>query len=177
MKVDRMFFEKFEDKVKADPIIAQQVGDARWDQAIDYITTELFDKPSEYFNLDKLRRAAGVDRRLGLREILEKAFGLITGFKSKDELLEEEFDKFLLDQQNATGFHADSTASAVQAMKYYFKAYATDHRLRDIIETQRLADLYVYQAFGMSDFKAVPPAWRTRIPEYVKDYVPLNQFM
>ena len=172
-----MFFEKFEDKVKADPIIAQQVGDAQWDQAIDYITTELFDKPSEYFNLDKLRRAAGVDRRLGLREILEKAFGLITGFKSKDELLEDEFEKFLLDQQNATGFHADSTASAVQAMKYYFKAYATDHRLRDIIETQRLTDLNVYPAFGMSDFKAVPPVWRTRIPEYVKDYVPLNQFM
>ena len=177
MKVDRMFFEKFEDKVKADPIIAQQVNDAQWDQAIDYITTELFDKPSEYFNLDKLRRAAGVDRRLGLREILEKAFGFIPGFKSKDELLEEEFGKFLLDQQNATGFSADSTASAVQAMKYYFKAYATDHRLRDIIETQRLADLYVYQPFGMSDFKAVPPVWRTRIPEYVKDYVPLNQFM
>ena len=177
MKVDRMFFEKFEDKVKADPIIAQQVGDPQWDQAIDYITTELFDKASEYFNLDKLRRAAGVDRRLGLREILEKAFGLITGFKSKDELLEDEFDKFLLEQQNATGFHADSTASAVQAMKYYFKAYATEHRLRDIIETLRLTDLNVYPAFGMSDFKAVPPAWRTRIPEYLKDYVPLNQFM
>jgi type I restriction enzyme, R subunit len=177
MKVDRMFFEKFEDKVKADPVVAAQVNNAQWDQAIDYITTELFDKPSEYFNLDKLRRAAGVDRRLGLREILEKAFGFIPGFKSKDELLEEEFDKFLLDQQNATGFSADSAATAIVAMKYYFKAYATDHRLRDIIETKRLTDLNVYPAFGMSDFKAVPPAWRTRIPEYVKDYVPLNQFM
>lgn len=177
MKVDRMFFEKFEDTVKADPVVVQRVSDGQWDQAIDYIATELFDKPNEYFNLDKLRRAAGVDRRLGLREILEKAFGLITGFKSKDELLEEEFEKFLLDQQNATGFHADSTASAVQAMKYYFKAYATDHRLRDIIETKSLNSLYVYPSFGMNDFKAVPPAWRTRIPEYVKDYVPLNQFM
>ncbi len=177
MKVDRMFFERFEDKVKADPVIAGQVNNAQWDQAIDYISTELFDKPAEYFNLDKLRRAAGVDRRLGLREILEKAFGLIAGFKSKNDLLEEEFEKFLLDQQSATGFSADSTASAVQAMKYYFKAYATDHKLRDIIETKRLTDLNVYPAFGMSDFKAVPPVWRTRIPEYVKDYVPLNQFM
>jgi len=177
MKVDRMFFEKFEDKLKADPVITAQVQDEQWDQAINYITTELFDKPAEYFNLDKLRRAAGVDRRLGLREILQKAFGLIPGFKSKDQLLEDEFDKFLLDQQNATGFSADSTAAAVQAMKYYFKAYATDHRLRDIIETQRLTDLNVYPAFGMSDFKAVPLVWRTRIPEYVKDYVPLNQFM
>jgi type I restriction enzyme R subunit len=177
MKVDRMFFEKFEDVVKANPIIAQQVSDAQWDQAIDYITTELFEKPTEYFNLDKLRRAAGVDRRLGLREILEKAFGLIPGFKSKNDLLEEEFEKFLLDQQSATGFSADSTAAAVQAMKYYFKAYATDHKLRDIIETKRLTDLNVYPAFGMSDFKAVPSVWRDRIPEYVKDYVPLNQFM
>ena len=177
MKVDRMFFEKFEDQVKANPVIAQQVSNAQWDQAIDYITTELFDKPVEYFSLDKLRRAAGVDRRLGLREILEKAFGLIPGFKSKDDLLEEEFDKFLLDQQSATGFHADSAASAVVAMKYYFKAYATDSRLREIIETKRLTDLNVYAAFGMADFKAVPPVWRTRIPEYVKDYVPLNQFM
>jgi hypothetical protein len=68
-------------------------------------------------------------------------------------------------------------AAAVQAMKYYFKAYATDHKLRDIIETKRLTDLNVYPAFGMSDFKAVPSVWRDRIPEYVKDYVPLNQFM
>ena len=177
MKVDRMFFEKFEDTVKAHPVVAQQVGDGQWDQAIEFVASELFDKPNEYFNLDKLRRAAGVDRRLGLREILEKAFGFIAGFKSKDELLEEEFEKFLLDQQNATGFHADSTASAVQAMKYYFKASATDHHLRDIIETKRLTALNVYPSFGMNDFKAVPPAWRTRIPEYVKDYVPLNQFM
>jgi type I restriction enzyme R subunit len=177
MKVDRMFFEKFEDKVKADPVIVRQVGNAQWDQAIDRITTELFDKPSDYFSLDKLRRAAGVDRRLGLREILEKAFGLIPGFKSKNDLLEEEFDKFLLDQQSATGFSADSAASAVVAMKYYFKAYATDHRLRGIIDDKRLTDLNVYPAFGMSDFKAMPPAWRILIPEYVKDYVPLNQFM
>lgn len=177
MKVDRMFFEKFEDTVKADPVVVQQVSDGQWDQAINYITTELFDKPNEYFNLDKLRRAAGVDRRLGLREILEKAFGLIPGFKSKDDLLEEEFEKFLLDQQHATGFSADSTASAVQAMKYYFKAYATDHNLRNIIEAKQLTALNVYPAFGMSDFKAVPPAWRSRIPEYVKDYVSLNQFM
>ena len=41
--------------------------------------------------LDKLRRAADVDRRITMREILEEVFGLIPRFKSKDELLEEEF--------------------------------------------------------------------------------------
>lgn len=174
MKIDRMFFEGFENTVKADPVLQRQVDNEQWDQAIEYVTTQLFDKPSEFYTLDKLRRAAGVDRRLTLREILEKIFGLIPYFKNKDELLEDEFQKFLLDQPaDALNKHAD----AIVALKYFFKAYTTDSRLRDIIENKRLTELNVNPAFSMADFKAVPKEWRDRIPEYVKDYVPLNQFM
>ncbi len=170
MKIDRMFFEKFEEKVKEDTVLKEQVEAEQWDQAVDHVVNNLFDKPQEYFNLDKLRKAAGVDRRLSLREILEKIFGFIPGFKSKDELLDDEFQKFLLD------CHPDE-AGKIVPMKYYFKAYATDGHLRQIIEDKRLTDLNVNPAFGMADFKAVPQEWRNRIPEYIKDYVPLNQFM
>ena len=174
MKIDRMFFEGFEHTVKANAHLQQQVENAQWDQAIDYVTRHLLDKPTEFYTLEKLRRAAGVDRRLTLREILEKIFGLIPYFKDKDELLEDEFQKFLLDQPpEALNRHAD----AIIAMKYFFKAYATDGRLRDIIEKGRLTDLNVNPAFSMADFKAVPKEWRDKIPEYVKDYVSLNQFM
>ncbi len=62
-------------------------------------------------------------------------------------------------------------------MKYFFKAYATDGRLRDIIGKGKLTELNVNPAFSMADFKAVPKEWRERIPEYVKDDVQLNQFM
>ena len=41
-------------------------------------------QPAELCTLDKLRRAAGVDRRLTLREILEKNFGLIPAFSMAD---------------------------------------------------------------------------------------------
>lgn len=174
MKIDRMFFESFESTVKADAYLQQQVENEQWDQAIDYVTTHLLDKPAEFYSLDKLRRAAGVDRRLTLREILEKIFGLIPYFKGKDELLEDEFQKFLLDQPPEA---LNSHAAAIVAMKYFFKAYATDGRLRDIIDKGRLTDLNVNPAFSMADFKAVPKEWRDKIPEYVKDYVPLNQFM
>ncbi|MRR51944.1 MAG: DEAD/DEAH box helicase [Rhodocyclaceae bacterium] len=174
MKVDRMFFESFENAAKADPVLQQAVENEQWDQAIDHVTRQLFDRPAEFYNLDKLRRAAGVDRRLTLREILEKIFGLIPYFKGKDELLDDEFQKFLLDQPpEALSDHA----AAVVAMKYFFKAYATDERLRDIIENKRLTELNVHPVFGMADFKAVPKEWRDKIPEYVKDYVPLKQFM
>jgi type I restriction enzyme R subunit len=170
MKIDRMFFEKFEEKVKDDAVLKEQVEAEQWDQAVDRVINNLFDKPQEYYNLDKLRKAAGVDRRLSLREILEKIFGFIPGFKSKEELLDDEFQKFLLD------CHPDDAAKIVP-MKYYFKAYATDGHLRQIIEDKRLTDLNVNPTFGMADFKAVPQEWRSRIPEYIKDYVSLNQFM
>ena len=124
----------------------------------------------DYFNLEKLRKAAGVDRRLTLREILEKVFGRINAFKSKDEMLEDEFQKFILDCQ-------PEEAEAIVPMKYYFKAYATDGKLREIIDNREFTDLNVNPTFGMGDFKAVPVDWRNRIPEYVKDYVSLNQFM
>lgn len=170
MRIDRMFFEKFESKAKADPVLQEKIESENWDQAVEYVTTNLFDKPNEHFNLDKLRKAAGVDRRLSLREILEKVFDRIPGFKSKDELLDDEFQKFVLDCQ-------PSEAEAIVPMKYFFKAYATDGKLRSIIDNKDFTDLNVNPTFGMGDFKAVPSEWRNRIPEYVKDYVSLNQFM
>jgi type I restriction enzyme R subunit len=174
MKIDRMFFETFETTVKADDTLRSFVDNEQWETAVEYVSTNVLNKPGEFFTLDKLRRAAGVDRRLTLHEILEKIFGLIPGFKSKDELLEDEFQKFLLDQpEDELAKHAD----AIVALKYFFKAYATDGRLRDIIEKRRLTELNVNPAFSMADFKAVPKEWRDRLPEYVKDYVSLNQFM
>ena len=174
MKIDRMFFESFEATAKADADLQTFVDNEQWDQAVDHVARHLLDKPAEFYTLDKLRRAAGVDRRLTLREILEKIFGLIPGFKSKDELLDDEFQKFLLDQPPETlSKHAD----AIVALQYFFKAYATDSRLRDTIEQRRFTDLNVNPAFTMADFKAVPKEWRERLPEYIKDYVALNLFM
>ena len=83
MKIDRMFFNKFEETVRENDFIAKSVENGQWDRVIDYVNREVFDRPEEYYNLDKLRKAAAVDRRLTLREILEKIFGLIPRFKSR----------------------------------------------------------------------------------------------
>ncbi len=169
MKIDRMFYEKFEETVRENPVIVEAVEAGQWDRVIDYVNREVFDKPQEYYTLDKLRRAAAVDRRLGLREILEKIFGLIPRFKSKDELLEEEFAKFIADYKPAE-------AEAIPALKNYFKAYVTNGRIRYIIDSGELTDLATNAFFSTRDLRAVPPKYRTLIPDYIKDYVPLNQF-
>lgn len=169
MKIDRMFYEKFEDTVRENTTIAEAVEAGHWDRVIDYVNQELFEKPAEYYNLDKLRKAAAIDRHLGLREILEKIFGLIPSFKSKDELLEEEFSKFVAD-------YKPEDAEAMPALKNYFKAYATSDQIRRIIESEEYTDLVTNPIFSTRDFKAVPKQYRRLIPNYIKDYVPLNQF-
>ena len=73
MKIDRMFFDKFADTVREDQTIAKAVEAGQWDRVIDYVNREVFDKPEEYYTLNKLRQAAAVDRRLTLREILGKS--------------------------------------------------------------------------------------------------------
>ena len=169
MKIDRMFFEKFEDTVRENDFIAKSVETGQWDRVIDYVNREVFDKPEEYYNLDKLRKAAAVDRRLTLREILSKIFGLIPRFKSKDELLEEEFAKFVSDTK-------PEEADAISAIKTFFKAYVTSDQVRHIIESKHFTDLATNPVFSSRDFRAVPEKYRRLIPEYVKDYVSLNQF-
>lgn len=174
MKIDRMFFQRFEDKVKTDVVLQQKIANDQWDLAADYVVNNLFDKPAEFVNLDKLRRAAGVDRQITVKEVLQKVFGMIAGFKSKDELLEDEFQEFLLAKQDR---FKQNDAKAMVAMKYYFKAYAANAELRRIIDDRRFVELNVNPSFGMADFKAVPLEWREGIPQYVRDYVPLNQLM
>jgi len=169
MKIDRMFFGKFEHAVRDDEVIAKAIEAGEWDRVIDYVNREIFDKPEEYYNLDKLRRAAAVDRRLGLREILEKIFGLIPRFKSKDELLEEEFAKFVADIK-------PTDAAAIPAIKHFFKAYATSDTVRGIVESGHYQDFATNPFFNNLEFRAVPKQYRALIPNYIKDYVSLNQF-
>ncbi len=169
MKIDRMFFERFGETVREDPVIAAAVEAGQWDRVIDYVNREVFDKPEDYYSLDKLRRAAAVDRRITLREILEKIFGFIPRFKTKDELLEEEFDKFIAD-------HVPEAPSAIPAIKHYFKAYITSGRVRDIIDHRQFTDLVTNPVFSTRDLRAVPEDFRVLVPEYIKDYVSLNQF-
>jgi type I restriction enzyme, R subunit len=170
MRIDREFYARFEDVVRENTFVAASVEAGEWDRVIDYLNKEIFDKPSEYYSLEKLRKAAGVDRRLTLREILEKIFGLIPRFKSKDDLLEEEFSKFVAD-------YKPDEAEAIPAIKNYFKAYAASNQIRHIIETGHLTDLATNPIFSTREFKAVPAKYRKLIPEYVKDYVSLNQFV
>jgi len=89
-------------------------------------------------------------------------------FKSKDDLLEEELAKFV-------SVHKPD-ASHMPQIRLFFKAYVTDGEIRDIVDKREFNRLATNPKVNLADFRALN-SWREIIPEYVKDYVPLNQFL
>lgn len=167
MKVDRMYFEKFEKTILEHPVIKEKADAGRWDELLDYIEKNILNKPEDYFNLEKLRASIQVDRRLSMKEIIEKILGIIPYFKTKEELLEEEFDKF--DSKYLPKEEYFDYAKTV------FKAYICDTDFRKIIDERNYALLNL-NPYGEA-FNKLPPNLRKAIPEYIKDYVSLNKFV
>jgi type I restriction enzyme R subunit len=167
MKIDRKFFERFEDKVKAAPEVRMRYERGDIKGAEEVVVATLFNKPEDFFNLDKLRKAVQADRRITLREILAKAFGEIDRFRSKDELLEEELAKFI-------SIHKPD-APHMPVIRQFFKAYLTDGEIRAIVDSREFGRLATNAKVSPADIKALN-SWRDVIPDYVKDYVSLNAF-
>jgi type I restriction enzyme R subunit len=170
MKIDRMlYYRDFEERIVMDDIIKKNVALDNWEQIISYIESEVFYKPDEYYTLEKLRKAAGVDRKITIREVVEKIFGIRPKFKSKDELLEEEFDKFI-------SIYPPEEDVNVRALKYFFKAYIVDQDIRRIIAAKDFHALQTSPTLTISQFKEVAAKYREVIPVYIKDYIKLEQF-
>ncbi len=167
MKIDRKLFERFEETIKASEYIKQKMDEGKLREAEEHIKKTIFNKPEDYFNLDKLRKSIKLDRRLSLQEILEKIFGKIKKFKSKDELLEEEVNKFISIYHPKNEF--------IYIIRQFIKAYILDGELREIIESKKYANLATNPRFNIEDLKELD-GWKDPIIEYIKDYVPLNTF-
>lgn len=173
MRIDReLYASKFEQKVKeiynGTAEFKAMVDGQDYEQMEAFVKEQLFNKPTEYFTLDTLRQSYVADRRLGLWEILDKVFGRITKFRSKDELAEEEFERFLV-------------GSGIPSELYYeareiFKTYLVDEDARTRINKRDYASFGSDQAM----FTSVSKLGRHRldvISGYIKDNVNLNRYL
>lgn len=168
MKIDRKLFEKAREAIQQDDEVKQAVEQEQWDTAIRLMREKYEDKPELFLNLDKIRKSENLDRRLTWREFLERIFGLIDIFPTKDEKLEQEVAQFIAIHKPDSKY--------VPYIRNYLKSYLTDEHFREIINKKYFGELDVYPGFGMRDFKALN-GWRDVVPEYVKDYVSVNKYM
>ena len=170
MKIDRMFFQKFEDEVKQDETARAQYEQGNYAAAQRYIEETYLDKPTEHYTWDKLRRATGVDRRVTVREMLDKIFGLIPAFKSKQELVSDEFDGYLLTCGVSSGDYYE--------VKRFFETYLTDREVRRAIEDKKYQRLGTdIPSYTFADLRRLGQKNMNSVIGYINDNVNLSRFM
>jgi type I restriction enzyme, R subunit len=165
MKIDRDLYRSFQSVVTDDSTIRNFVENMEFENAENYLEKNILDKPEEYFTLQKLGKSLELDRKLSVSELLLHAFGHIDRIKSKNECLEEDFEK-LDDELNPSDDH-------FQDAKEFFESYAIDPEYRQIVDSGKLVELNVHPS-GQA-FKNLPKDLREMIPQFIKEKVDLER--
>jgi type I restriction enzyme R subunit len=172
MRVDKeLYVSRFEnvvrDAAKRDEQFKEAFETGDYEQMEGYVKEKIFNKPEDFFTLERIRQGYQSDRHLSLWEILDKIFGRIPRFKSKDELAQEEFEKFLV--------NSDVSPEVYYEAREFFRNYLIDENFRTAVNQKRFneyagnpAMLEVFQKLGKNRI--------SQIPEYIKDNVKLNIF-
>ena len=166
MKIDRDLYRSFQSVVTDDSTIRNFVENMEFESAENYLEENILDKPDEYFTLQKLGKSLELDRKLSVSELLLHAFGHIDRIKTKNECLEEDFER-LDDELNTSDSNFDDA-------KQFFESYAIDPEYREIIDSKKFAQLNVHPS-GQA-FKNLPKELREMIPQFIKENVNLERF-
>lgn len=172
MKVDKEAFSKqFEtatiEEVQQNPDLQKAVEEEDWISLSAYIQENLFEKPTEFWNLDKLLIAYGVDRRASLKEIMMKIFLKDYKLKSREDLANEYFQKFISETQ------FDSTK--LNPAKRLWDSYLLYEDIREKINSNSPDPNDA--RFGLREMKELGRENRILIINYIKDNISINQFL
>jgi type I restriction enzyme R subunit len=159
MKIDRMYFRGFEEKVRTDPEAARRYEAGDWEGLVDYVTRNLFGKPKEFFDLGRLRAALAADRKVSLRELLELVFGDIPYLKSREDVADEVFDSFDAEHPVKEGEFDDA--------RDFARSYLLYPEFRSRVDGRDFASLNGDE-HGDSFFR-LGPELRDAIPAFIKD--------
>ena len=162
MRIDREGFKRaVEEDVLGNEKLKNMWENGDIEEAEEFAKKEIFDKPKYFLNLEKVKKIFGIDRRITVKEFLQVAFGDKETFEMKDELLEAEWEKFVdiysVDQEH------------YQPTKNFFKAYAVDEEVREIVKTKQLARLNQCASFDFSDYSRLN-GYKMIVPQYIQDY-------
>ncbi|NMC79738.1 MAG: DEAD/DEAH box helicase family protein [Chloroflexi bacterium] len=168
MKIDRKLFENFSKPILEDQELSNAVAMRQWERAVQILRDNYANKPEDYVTIDKLMRAEGLDRRLTWKEVLMRIFGMIERFKTRDELLEEEFLKFVAVNK--------PTPEKALPLRNLMTVYLTDLEIRKIIDTGAYSLLADNPKFSLTDLHKIGKDGIEGLTSYIKDYITLNTF-
>jgi len=173
MRVDReLYISRFEntvkDAAKKDKEFKEAIENGDYEQMEQFIKEKIFNKPEDFFTLERIRQGYKADRHISLWEIMDKILGRIPRFKSKDELAQEEFEKYLVNSEIKPELYYEA--------REFFRSYLIDEDFRSVINQKRFNELAGDPTMIEILQKLGKETYLTKIPEYIKDNVTLNAF-
>jgi len=156
MKIDRSLYphQQFEQVVKESETLQKVEKEQGIEGLEEYIKVQVFNKPSEYWNAEKIRNSYEKEyhtkRKISLTEMILKALGRQKSFKSRDERVDEEYSKFIDIQRPEI---SEDEKEKTQILKTFFETYVSDYTFREIINEGQFGRLSVYPSFNMQELQ------------------------
>lgn len=175
MRVDKEAFSKsFESKAREEAEQSEELREAvereDWQRLWNYVTSNLFDKPQEYWNFEKLQYSYDIDRRITPEELMRKVFMPGYRLKSRQDLVEEQFQRFI-GTGNVDGSHYNEA-------KQLFSSYLLFDDIRGVMNDQKkMGSLATDMRLSMQDLKKLGRSGIDATINYIKDNVSLNRFL
>jgi type I restriction enzyme R subunit len=171
MKIDRELyiwgFEKtLKEHAQNDEEFKQAVENKDYEYMENHIKSNIFDRPTEYYNLGRLREWYKTDRKIWLWEIIDFIF-FGKQFKTKNDIANEEFEKYVIEK----GVDTDKYYYA----KEFFKYYLVDEEFRGLVNKKQYRE-YAWNPEITELFRVLGKDKLEQIPDYIHDNVVLNKF-
>ena len=174
MKIDRELFNSFSKKIANDSFIRNEYNKGNLNSIKDYLIQNVFDKPSEYYNLDKIKASLNINRRITIEELLDYIFKNIE-IKNKEEILKEEFLKFI----NANNL-VDRDKYFLQVLENLFISYLNDDIVRNKIDDGKFQELADNNKLSYGDCEFLQKNKEGIIQKtinYIKNFININKFL
>lgn len=173
MRVDleafsRSFESRTEQAIRESPELTAAVEAEDWQAVGAYVKENVFNRPSEFWNLTKLQEAYDVDRRVSLTEILQKIFQG-QALKTRADLVEEQFQRFL----GSVSFNG----AQYEELHKLFAAYLLYDDIRQMFNEKQFGRLGADMRLSIQDLKALGAGPMQQTIDYIKDHVVLNPFL
>ncbi len=173
MRIDRDMYphQQFEQVIRESETLKKIQSERGIEGLEEYIKSEVFNKPSEYWNADKIRKSYEREyvthRKISLTEMIMKALGMQIGFKNRDERIDEEYQKFIDIQRPEIKIHEIEKS---HILKTFFETYVSDQKFRTIIDNGHYAELSVYPSFTIQELQILNGAIDD-VKSYASEYL------
>tara|TARA_A100001015_G_C15021374_1_gene728142 strand:+ start:122 stop:2611 length:2490 start_codon:yes stop_codon:yes gene_type:complete len=168
MKIDYAYFDRFKAIIEDHPELKDLVLQGDELNAEEYLLEKVFDKPEEFFNLTNLQKSLKIDRNLSALDLLMYGFGFTESIKSKQELINEEFEKF--------DNHFDISENDFVGAKYLFESYISNESIRDLIDNKKYGLLVTHPSNLYEYVTNLPNSIIEDIKNYMNDRVDFKEF-